>query len=127
MFSGGFMSKKELGKQSKQGKALLLDLRDHACRLLQNLKTVDQAAASQISNELMYQISQDWGGQSIYIIKDDSFQAEERDVQIYKEFNGYNHTELARKYDLTEAYIYRIVKRMAEQERNRRQPSLFDA
>ena len=121
------MSKKELGKQSKQGKALLLDLRDHACRLLRELKTVDATAASQISNELMYQISQHWGGQSIYIIKDDSFQAEERDIQIYNEFNGHNHTELAKKYNLTEVYIYRIVKRMHEQERNRLQPSLFDA
>lgn len=121
------MSKKELGKQSRQGKAMLLDLRDHACQLLKNLKSVDALAADQISNELMYQISQHWGGQSIYIIKDDTFQAEERDIQIYKEFNGHNHTELAKKYDLTEVYIYRIVKRMAEQERNRMQPSLFDA
>lgn len=121
------MSKKELGKQSKQGKALLLDLRDLACSLLKSLKTVDEASASQISNELMYQVSQHWGGQSIYIIKDDTFQAEERDMEIYKEFNGYNHTELARKYDLTEIYIYRILKRMHEQERNRRQPCLFDA
>ncbi len=120
------MSKKELGKQSRQGKALLLDLRDHACRLLKNIQAVDASTADQISNELMYQISQDWGGQSIYIIKDDTFHAEERDIQIYKEFNGYNHPELAKKYKLTEVYIYRIVKRMAEQERNRMQPSLFE-
>ena len=120
------MSKKELGKQSRQGKALLLDLRDHACRLLKNIQAVDASTADQISNELMYQISQDWGGHSIYIIKDDTFHAEERDIQIYKEFNGYNHSELAKKYKLTEVYIYRIVKRMAEQERNRMQPSLFE-
>lgn len=120
------MSRKELGKQSRQGKALLLDLRDLACRLLKNATAVDDAAASQISNELMYQVSQHWGGQSIYIIKDDTFQAEERDIQIYKEFNGHNHSELAKKYDLTEIYIYRIVKRMTEQERNRMQPSLFE-
>lgn len=120
------MSKKELGKHSRQGKALLLDLRDHACRLLKNLKSVDEAAANQISNELMYQISQHWGGQSVYIIKDDTFQAEERDIKIYKEFNGHNHTELSKKYNLTEIYIYRIVKRMTEQERNRMQPSLFE-
>lgn len=121
-----FMSRKELGKQSRQGKALLLDLRDLACRLLKNATAVDDAAASQISNELMYQVSQHWGGQSIYIIKDDTFQAEERDIQIYKEFNGHNHSELAKKYNLTEIYIYRIVKRMTEQERNRMQPSLFE-
>lgn len=117
---------RELGKQSLQGKALLHDLRDLACRLLKNLDTVDDDAAKQISNELMFQVSQHWGGQSIYIIKDDSFHAEERDVQIYKEFNGHNHTELSKKYKLTEIYIYRIVKRMMEQERNRLQPSLFE-
>ncbi|MBJ8477190.1 Mor transcription activator family protein [Acinetobacter bereziniae] len=118
---------RKLGKQSRQGKALLHDLRDLTCRLLKNLNTVDEASANQISNELMYQVSQHWGGQSIYIIKDDTFQAEERDIQIYKEFNGHNHTELAKKYNLCEIYIYRIVKRMHEQERNRLQPSLFDA
>ncbi|MCX5466510.1 Mor transcription activator family protein [Acinetobacter nematophilus] len=118
---------RELGKQSRQGKALLHDLRDLACRLLKNLDTVDDDAAKQISNELMFQVSQHWGGQSVYIIKDDAFHAEERDIQIYKEFNGHNHTELSKKYKLTEIYIYRIVKRMHEQERNRLQPSLFDA
>ena len=117
---------RELGKQSRQGKALLQDLRDLACRLLKNLNTVDDEAAKQISNELMYQVSKHWGGQSVYIIKDDTFQAEERDIKIYKEFNGHNHTELSKKYNITEIYVYRIVKRMMEQERNRLQPSLFE-
>ena len=55
-------------------------------------------------------------------------------IKIWLEYVGYGgeydaykqQTELAKKYKLTEVYIYRIVKRMAEQERNRMQPSLFE-
>ncbi len=119
------MSKKELGKYSRQGKALLYDLRDLACRLLQEHQSVDEASASQLSNELMFQVSQHWGGQSVYIIKDDSFVADERDLKIYQECNGNNHSELAKKYKISLQYVYRIVKRIGELERARMQPSLF--
>ena len=61
--------------------------------------------ASQIANELMYIIAKHWGGQSLYIVKVDCFLADERDIQIYSEFNGHNHAELAQKYDLSTIYI----------------------
>lgn len=119
------MSKKKLGKYSQQGKALLQDLREFTCRLLQEHQAVDSASAAQLSNELMFQISQHWGGQSVYIIKDNIFLADERDIQIHQECNGQNHSELAKKYKISVQYVYRIVKRMNERERQRMQPDLF--
>lgn len=119
------MSKKKMGKFSKQGKALLEELRDYAFKLVQELKDIDEDLARQFSNELMYLVSQNWGGQSVYIIKDDTFIADQRDIEIYNDFNGHNHSELAKKYNLTVVYIYRIVKRMHELEKKRLQPDLF--
>lgn len=34
-----------------------------------------------------------------------------RDNKIRKEFDGYNYTELANKFDLTEVWIRKIVRR----------------
>ncbi|WP_336165514.1 Mor transcription activator family protein [Acinetobacter ursingii] len=112
------------GQHSRRGQALLLDLRDQALSLFKDAN-VDAEKASQISNELMYIICQHWGGQLLYITKGDGFFADERDIQIYKDFNGHNQADLAQKYDLSVVYIYRIVKRMAAIEKARLQPDLF--
>ena len=118
-------SSKQLGQHSQRGNALLLDLRDQSVALFKEAN-IDAEKASQIANELMYIIAKHWGGQSLYIVKVDCFLADERDIQIYNEFNGHNHSELAQKYDLSTIYIYRIVKRMGDLEKARKQPDLFE-
>lgn len=120
------MSKeKQQGQHSQRGNALLLDLRDQAASLFKEAN-IDSEKASQIANELMYIIARHWGGQSLYIVKVDCFLADDRDFQIYNEFDGHNHAELAQKYDLSTIYIYRIVKRMFELEKAKKQPDLFE-
>ncbi|EFF84501.1 Mor transcription activator family protein [Acinetobacter haemolyticus] len=118
-------SNKQLGQHSKRGNALLLDLRDQAIILFKDAN-IDADKSSQIANELIYLVAQHWGGQLLYIVKADRFDADDRDIQIYRDFDGHNHAELAQKYDLSSAYIYRIVKRMFELEKARRQPDLFE-
>nr|DAN15529.1 MAG TPA: Mor transcription activator family [Caudoviricetes sp.] len=117
---------KKQGKTSKQGKALLQDLKTHTEHLLSEVNlSPDQAR--QVANELMFQISQHWGGQLIYVVKDSKFLADKRDVEIYRAFNGHNHAELSQEYGLSLPYIYRILKRMNELERTQNQFELFDA
>ncbi|WP_032122029.1 Mor transcription activator family protein [Clostridium amazonitimonense] len=48
------------------------------------------------------------GGSTIYIPKADSFLRPARDLNIKKEFNGYNHSDLAKKYNLSERWIREI-------------------
>lgn len=48
------------------------------------------------------------GGKTVYIPKADSFLRPARDINIKKEFNGYNHSELARKYNLSERWVMEI-------------------
>lgn len=45
------------------------------------------------------------GGTTIYAPKAEALIRPLRDMQIKAEFNGYNHQELARKYNLTERYM----------------------
>ncbi len=116
---------KRQGQFSRRGSALLIDLKDHTATLLKEAK-IDDSKSEQVANELMLHISSHWGGQMLYIGKDHAFHADKRDMQIYNEFNGNNHFELAEKFDLTVVYIYRIVKRMAEIEKKRRQRDLFE-
>lgn len=116
---------KKQGKTSKQGNALLNDLKSHTEILLSEIN-VNPELAQQVANELMFQISQHWGGQLIYVVKDNKFLADRRDVEIYRAFNGQNHAELSQEYGLSLPYIYRILKRMSEIERKQSQPDLFE-
>lgn len=56
-------------------------------------------------------LSKHLGGLYFYYQKLDSLLLPLRDEKIRKEFNGCNHRELARKYNLTESWIREIVQR----------------
>lgn len=47
-------------------------------------------------------------GDDVYIPKPDRFLIPARDILIKREFNGYNHDALARKYSLTTGYVRRL-------------------
>lgn len=49
------------------------------------------------------------GGLSIYIPKFESVVAAARDRLILNEFNGYNYSELAIKYGITEVWVRQII------------------
>lgn len=48
------------------------------------------------------------GGSTIYLPKTESIVRPVRDAKIKEEFNGYNHGELAKKYDVTERWVRRL-------------------
>lgn len=49
-----------------------------------------------------------FGGILLYIPKADSVTRAARDRQLKSEFNGYNHSDLARKYNLSETQVRNI-------------------
>ncbi|OOF49984.1 hypothetical protein BKK54_07255 [Rodentibacter genomosp. 1] len=52
------------------------------------------------------------GGLNLYIPKwKSSHQTSDRDKAIIEEFNGINHTELAKKYGLSVQWIYSILRK----------------
>lgn len=61
-------------------------------------------------------LSQYLGGSRFYYPKIDSLIRKKRDERIRREFDGANHRELARRYDLTETRIRDIVQRKTPQQ-----------
>ena len=104
---------------------LLLDLADRTARILQDRIDIDQDLAAHVAAELARNIAESWGGQTIYVPQGLGMFAHERDEQIYKEFNGTNHAELARKYKISMQWVYSIIKKMRELKAREIQPGLF--
>lgn len=65
------------------------------------------------------------GGMQVYIPKADKVRKELRNIEIYKKFNGRNHQQLAKEFNLAAQHIYRIIAKMRDLEHDRLQPDLF--
>lgn len=108
---------------------ILADLAKHIeTELIEKVAANDDCwheKAKQISVEIAHKIAHAWGGEVIYIPRNLVLILSERDRQIWREFNGSNHRELARKYDVSMAWIYQIVKKMRKEEIARRQIAMF--
>ena len=96
-----------------------------AC-LLSVCPMIDHQSATVISKQLSRHLSDNWGGQLIYFPQNHGGKLDERDKQIYEEFDGRNHAYLARKYNLAIQQIYKIVKTVGQYELANRQGSLLD-
>jgi Mor family transcriptional regulator len=55
-------------------------------------------------------LAQHLGGVRVYFPKLDSLVRSKRDEHIRREFTGFNHRELARKFGLTETWIREVVR-----------------
>ena len=105
---------------------LVADLEDQmAACLSSELPTLDRSKAREVSKKVARFITSNWGGQLIYIPKNLLGQISERDLQIYRDFDGRNHAALSRKYNLTVQQVYRIVKEVGSRERAKNQADLF--
>ena len=104
---------------------LIADLEDQACAcLLAHVPQISRCAA--ISKQLSRHITDNWRGQIIYFPKNTGGELDERDRQIWAEFDGKNHQQLAKKYNLATQQIYQIIKRARAADLQARQRSIFD-
>lgn len=90
----------------------------------------DEAQLSdEIAKRLAMSVSkvfiEDFGGEVIYVPKRILLPLSGRDWAIYNEFTGDNHKALARKYNVSVAWVYQILKRVHKQEVSKRQADLF--
>lgn len=105
---------------------LIRDLEAQTVAYLMAALPLEHSQAVAVSKRLSRHLTDNWGGQLIYIPKNQGGKLDERDKQIYAEFNGSNHFELAKKYDLAVQQIYKIVKMVGQAEMAKRQGSLLD-
>ena len=75
---------------------LIADLEAQAVACLLSIAPVDRDMATQISKQLAQHLTNNWRGQIIYFPKNHGGTLDERDKQIYAEFNGKNHQQLAK-------------------------------
>ena|GEM_PF-636030 len=103
---------------------LLAEIADASAQTLREVAGMESAQADYLGYQIMRAIAQHVGGAQVYIPKADSIARCARDEAIWRDFRGHNTRELSRRYGVTEIHVYRIVKRMREAERARRQDRL---
>lgn len=100
----------------------LYDIIYHA--LIRQGMVGEQALA--VAEESTDTVLDEFGGENLYIPKNISGKAHRRNRQIYDEFTGDNHDELAKKYGFTLQRIYAIIKEQRQFEFNTSQFCLWD-
>ena len=106
-------------RTSKKGTELLLDLQDQVSNVLGKAGFAAEIA-EQVGAQLMAHLFEHWGGQMIYIPIGRMF-TDDRDAAIYADHKaGVSYSDLATKYTLSQPFVYKIVKKMAGKERNKR-------
>lgn len=103
---------------------LLGEIAAAASGVLREVAGMEASQADYLGYHIMRAIAEACGGAQVYIPKADAIERCERDEAIWRDFNGNNHRELARRYNVTEVHIYRIIKRMRALDRARRQVDL---
>lgn len=88
----------------------LSDLLDVAKKHL--AEHVSESAADMVASSLTNHLADYWGGQLINIPKDYHWKLSRRDAEIYAEFNGYNYAELAKKHDMHERSLRKLLDRV---------------
>lgn len=110
---------------TNKGPELLVDLAHHISSAIKEFFPDGTDQAEDIGKTVADRMAFNWGGQLIYVPIGMTFLLSQRNCQIYAEFNGTNHDELAAKYDVAVQTIYKIVKAMHANEVARRQRDLF--
>lgn len=104
---------------------LLADVAETTAQRLMMKHGLTQEQAGDIGNDLADFLSKHWGGQNIYLVKDEGFKLNQRDWEIYRRLKRGNAHELAREFNLSFVRIYQIHRRCLAVMRERLEPGLF--
>lgn len=110
-------------KYKSRAPEFLKDLQEQAFVTLR-ANGLPAGQAEDIASALARHMCQHWGGQLLYFPRGQSLQRGERDMKIYREFNGFNQADLAQRYDTSVQHVYRIIESVRSDEIARRQPEL---
>ncbi|HJU70346.1 MAG TPA: Mor transcription activator family protein [Paucimonas sp.] len=125
MAEAGFQDARQNGDFKSKGPELLIDLAEQCALALKESAGLDKDKADQVGREIAERMASHWGGQNIYFPMGLSYKLSKRDHQIFDDFNGVNHSELARKYGVSLQWIYKVVKAIRQEEIARRQGDMF--
>lgn len=127
MIDAGMHNPHRASEFKSKGPELLVDLAEQCAQVLREKAGLDRDKADQVAREVADHMAGHWGGQNIYFPMGLSYRLSQRDRQIYDEFDGANHSDLARKWGVSLQWVYKIVKTVGAEETARRQGNLFSA
>ena len=101
-------------------------IRELAEILMQQLRQadIDPAAAAAASEAAAEYVREHFGGQPLYWAKGETMRQRRVRERMWAEFNGRNHSDLARKYGICLQQVYRRLKISQAEELARRQGQL---
>lgn len=105
---------------------LLADLAERAAGILR-AEGLAPDRAQAVGFQVAEAVRQHWGGQLIYVPVGAHYETGQRDLEMWRDFNGCNHEALVRQYNVTIVHVYRVVKKMRRLQRARDQRDLFAA
>jgi Mor family transcriptional regulator len=105
---------------------LLSDLAAFCAAVILERLGIDATLAEEIGLDIAFLIAAAWGGALIYIPKGFLFLLRKKYREIFNEFTGHNHAELAAKYGYSLTWIYRVIKVVRQSEIDERQGDLFE-
>lgn len=123
----GFQDARQRGDFKSKGPELLIDLAEQCALALKEAAGLENDKADQVGREIADRMAAHWGGQNIYFPMGLSYKLSQRDRRIFDDFDGANHSELARKYGVSLQWIYKIVKAVRQEEIARRQGDMFSS
>lgn len=86
---------------------------------------VSEDAAEALGTDVAMRMIEQWGGQQLYMPKGIRIEASRLHHQIYEEWKGRNHRELARKHGVSLQFIYRVIKVLRKADLDSRQRDMF--
>lgn len=104
---------------------LLNDLAEQVSAAVRESFDVSDEAANALGTDVAMRMVEQWGGQQLYMPKGIRIEASRLHQQIYEDWKGRNHRELARKYGISLQFVYRVIKVMRKADLNRRQGDMF--
>ena len=97
----------DLNQFRSKGPELLVELAQHTSETVREIIDIEPAIA-----DVYFPMGMVW-------------KVSQRDREIFREFNGRNHHELARKFGVSLQWVYSVVKRVRKEELDRMQGKLF--
>ncbi len=120
------MGKDNISRQIFADKApeVLNDLASLVGQVAKEQLDMDAEVAEQLGINVAVRLAENWGGAMVYIPSNLRVNIAQRDMEMYKRFNGSNHLELAREFKCSIVWVYQVVKRVRKQLQDKQQPQL---
>lgn len=90
----------------------LADLMDHAVDIIESQSTLSKQEAVDLATQVVDRMRQHWGGLQIYFPKGVGRAADSRNIRISDEFDGTNHHQLAKKYQVSLTVVYEAIRQL---------------